>query len=121
MEFGYKKLDVWKQSIDLAKIIINLNKELDKNLQYTLGSQMLRSAISVSSNIAEGVSRSSNQEKIRFLNISYASLMECNSQCELLRENFQGLMIKLDFLFEQIAFKLIGLSDFYKKEAQDRV
>ena len=48
--------------------------------RFGLTSQIQRAAVSVASNIAEGVSRFSNKEKNRFLEISYGSLMEVYCQ-----------------------------------------
>ena len=45
-------------------------------------SQLRRAAVSITSNIAEGVTRYSYKDKIHFLEISYGSLMEVMSQLE---------------------------------------
>jgi four helix bundle protein len=50
--------------------------------KFALCNQIRRAAISVTSNIAEGVSRTSNKEKIHFLEIAYASMMEVDSQLD---------------------------------------
>lgn len=57
-------------------------REYPKEEIYALCSQMRRAAISVSSNIAEGMGRSSLKEQIHFIEISYGSLMELYSQLE---------------------------------------
>ncbi len=44
---------------------------------------MNRAAISIPSNIAEGISRHSNKEKRHFISISYGSLMELICQTEI--------------------------------------
>jgi four helix bundle protein len=51
--------------------------------KFALCNQIRRAAISVTSNIAEGVSRTSNKEKIHFLEIAYASMMEVDSQLDI--------------------------------------
>ena len=82
----HRDLDVWKKSIVLAKTIYSITKTLPRNEQYNLVSQMNRSAISISSNIAEGASRGSTKDFIRFLNISNGSLSEIETQLILHRE-----------------------------------
>lgn len=117
MEFGYKKLDVWHLAINLASVVFEINNKFPTSIQFTLGNQLLRSSISVSSNIAEGVSRSYKQETLRFLNIAWASLMECSSQIELGKIN--NLISADDFMkimpiFDKTASKLLGLMKYYK-------
>lgn len=72
----HTQLNVWKKSIKLSKEVYQLTTLLPKDEQFGLGSQMKRSAISVVSNIAEGASRQSTKEYIRFLYISRGSIME---------------------------------------------
>lgn len=55
---GYMKLEVWNDAIDLFKFCYNLFKK-NPNLDYKLKSQILDSAQSISSNIAEGYGRKS--------------------------------------------------------------
>ncbi len=47
---------------------------------YGLTSQMRRSAVSLISNLAEGSSKRSTKEFIRFINITYGSLAELEAQ-----------------------------------------
>lgn len=54
--------------------------------KYALVPQVYRAAISVPSNIAEGVSRKGKKDQIHFLNISYASLMELVCQIQISQE-----------------------------------
>lgn len=50
--------------------------------KYALCAQMRRSAVSVTSNIAEGTTRSTLKDKIHFIEIAYGSLMELFSQLQ---------------------------------------
>lgn len=50
---------------------------------YALCDQMRRSVTSVSSNIAEGLSRMSLKEQLRFIEIAFGSLMEYYCQLQL--------------------------------------
>ena len=48
--------------------------------------QLRRASVSVPSNIAEGMSRLSDKEKVHFIEISYGSLMEVLCQMEISKE-----------------------------------
>ena len=72
---GYMRLDAWKLSDDLALHLFHLTNKLPSN-QYWLRSQIMRAAVSVPANIAEGYSRASNRELLQFLSIARGSLAE---------------------------------------------
>jgi len=72
----YKKLDVWLKSMELVDQIYKAIDLFPKNEIYSLSDQIKRAAISVPCNIAEGMTRNSDKEKIHFLNISRASASE---------------------------------------------
>ncbi|MDO6744830.1 four helix bundle protein [Tenacibaculum soleae] len=57
--------------------VYKLTKQFPKEEVYGLTSQFRRAAVSITANIAEGYKRLSNKEKLRFYNISQASLEEC--------------------------------------------
>lgn len=108
---GYKDLIVWQKSIQLVKLVYELGDLLPKHEQYILLAQMLRSAISIPSNIAEGWSRNRNLEFIRFLEISYASSCELETQLIICRDRYSktdcsklvGLLIEI----QKMLIKLI--------------
>ena len=54
-----------------------------KNESYALSDQMRRAAISIPSNIAEGLGRMAIKERIHFLEISFASLAEVSCQLDI--------------------------------------
>jgi four helix bundle protein len=82
-ERPHKKLDVWKKSIDLVTLIYEMTKSLPREEDYGFKSQMRRAAISVPSNIAEGLTRKTVNDKLHFLNIAQGSLSELDTQTEL--------------------------------------
>ena len=70
-------MDVWKKSAALsAEIYLHLANLRD----FGFKDQLTRSGLSIPSNIAEGLERISDQEKIRFLDIARASLAEAITQ-----------------------------------------
>jgi len=76
---GYRKLEVWKESIELFIIVRKKIRELT-GLSFKVKAQIEDSILSVSSNIAEGYSRRSIKENIQFNTIALASLSENYSQ-----------------------------------------
>jgi four helix bundle protein len=76
----HKKLNAWKDSIDLVAKVYEITMTFPKNEEYGITSQIRRSAISVPSNISEGAGRDSKKEYVRFLNISIGSLSELETQ-----------------------------------------
>jgi len=57
----HRKLDVWKRSVDRVADVYNLTETFPERERYALASQMRRSAISISSNIAEGAARNTRK------------------------------------------------------------
>ena len=75
----YRELTVWQKSIDLVETIYKFTKEFPKDEQFGLMSQMRRSAVSISSNIAEG-SRRRGKDVDQFLSIAFGSGSELETQ-----------------------------------------
>ncbi|MDO8580124.1 MAG: four helix bundle protein [Candidatus Omnitrophota bacterium] len=82
----YKGLIAWQKAFELCKKIFHLTKNFPKHEQFGLTSQMKRSALSIPSNIAEGYTRNSRPEYLRFLYISYSSLAELETQVMLAKD-----------------------------------
>ena len=83
---NFKELKVWKAGIEISKIIFQLCKTLPSEEKYGLISQMIRSAISIPSNIAEGCGRKSNKELHHFLSIALGSSFELETQLIIAKE-----------------------------------
>lgn len=81
--FGFQKLIAYQEARALVKDVYLILERYPKHENYALCDQLRRAVISVPSNIAEGISRNSEKEKVRFLEISYGSLMEVLCQLEL--------------------------------------
>lgn len=77
---NYKELKLWQKSVDLAVKIYEITRAFPKEEIYGLTSQIRRSAISVSSNIAEGAGRNSSKDFNNFLGIAYGSSSELETQ-----------------------------------------
>lgn len=74
---NHETLDVWKTSTELS---INLYKSLKTLKDFGFKDQITRSGLSVPSNIAEGMARNSDKEKVYFLAIANGSCAELRTQ-----------------------------------------
>jgi len=110
--FAYRKLNVYQKALSWVADVYGVCKNFPEEERFALTSQIRRAAVSVTSNIAEGMSRSSNKEIVRFLEISYGSLMEVQSQLEvarLLNYITKEKLNEIDPKTEEIAKMLSGL------------
>jgi len=76
----HKDLILWQKSVDFVVEVYKLTNSFPKEEIYGLTSQIRRSAVSISSNIAEGYGRHSDKELVRFLFISLGSASEIETQ-----------------------------------------
>src|ERR1700690_3348439 len=79
----HKKLLLWQEAMALVVQVYELTKVFPREEEFGLKSQLRRASVSVVSNIAEGLARRSKNDKLRFLNISQASLSEIDTQIEI--------------------------------------
>jgi four helix bundle protein len=87
--FNFEKLEVWQKAIALADVIYSDTRNFPADERFGLTNQMRRSVVSVSSNIAEGSSRSSKTDFGRFIEIGAGSVFELVSQSFIARrQNF---------------------------------
>lgn len=77
---NYKQLEVWKKAVDLAVRVYAVTKNFPSEERFGITSQMRRCAVSISSNIAEGAGRNSDNEFRHFLNIAFGSCSELETQ-----------------------------------------
>lgn len=115
----YRELNVWKKSIKLAVDVYKLTAHFPSSERYELTSQMRRSAVSVSSNIAEGAGRNTNNEFAHFLGILNGSSYELVTQliisAELGLSNYDDVNPIINDL-EEIQKMTFSLTDSIKKQ-----
>lgn len=73
---SFQDLGVWQKSHAIVLSIYQMTNNFPKSESFGLTSQIRRAAVSVPANIAEGFKRNGLADKIRFYNISQASLEE---------------------------------------------
>jgi len=82
-ERPHKRLDLWKKAMEMVTEVYGVTGGFPREEVYGLTAQLRRAAVSVPSNIAEGLTRRSVADKLHFLNISQASLSEIDTQIEI--------------------------------------
>lgn len=110
--FGFENLAAYQRALDLVDKVYDLMKGFPSEEKFALCDQLRRAVVSVPSNIAEGLGRMSGKEQVRFIEISYGSLMEVYCQLTIAKrrqyiseEEFKDLAK----LIEDIAKPLSGL------------
>lgn len=83
LKLGLKNLTIWDKSLDLVKSINDFCEKLTESEKYIIATQLKRSVISVSSNIAKGYARKLSKDTLMFLDIVRSSLVEIDTQIEI--------------------------------------
>ena len=76
----FRKYTIWQDAIKVANQIYSLTATFPASELYGLSNQLQRAAVSISSNIAEGASRTSPVEYAHFLEIAIGSAFEVETQ-----------------------------------------
>jgi four helix bundle protein len=110
--FNFEKLEVWQKAIDFADLVYKETQAFQSEERFGLTNQLRRAAVSISSNIAEGSSRSSKTDFARFIEIAAGSVFEAVSQTFIARrqsffseEQFRNIYTNA----EQLSRMLSGL------------
>lgn len=117
-KFSFEGLEVYQAARSLVKEVYLLQSKFPKTETFALGDQIRRSASSITSNIAEGSGRSSNKEKVHFIEIAYGSLMEAFSQFQIAQDLGYITEEDIDTIrpsFISVAKMLSGLKSYFDK------
>lgn len=94
----FEDIDAWKRSMELCQQIYGLAEDDSFSNDFRFKDQILASAVSIPSNIAEGFERLGDQELIRFLSIAKGSAGELRTQIHIAfnvgyidEDQFEGL------------------------------
>ena len=93
--FNFEKLEVRQEAINFADSVYTLTRTFPETERFGLTNQMRRAAVSISSNLAEGSSRSSRPDFARFVEIATGSLFEVISQATVSKR--QGFLSEADY------------------------
>lgn len=94
-KYPFEKLEVWILSKKLCIEVYRLSDNFPAKEIYGLRAQVTKAAVSVSSNIAEGSSRTSRKDQAHFSQIAYSSLME--TVCQLIIAQELGYIGERDY------------------------
>src|SRR3989304_6825858 len=113
---GYRDLIVWQEAKELTILVYRLTENFPNSEQFGLKSQMRRATVSIMSQIAEGWVRRSIKDKLRYLEIAEGSLLELESQGEVVKavtywssdeyEEFDKQRAKVSFLLYRYKDKI---------------
>ena len=93
---SFQSLIVWQKGHQLVLDIYKMTKGFPDDERFSLISQIRRSSLSITANIAEGYRKIGKKDKLRFFNISQGSLAETLNYIILSYD--LGLISKPDYL-----------------------
>lgn len=100
---NYKTLNAWKLAMQLVKEVYIVTKKYPKEELFALTFQTKRSAVSIPSNIAEGLGRQYKKDTLQFLYISRGSIYELETQLNIagminviFEDELRSLLISLE-------------------------
>jgi len=111
-EYSFEKLDVYIEARAFVKTIYSLSAQFPDSERYALTDQIHRAVVSITSNIAEGTSRTSNRDKAHFIEMAYGSMMEVVSQLQIAMDLGYIAMEQyeaMQSIIENISYKLYAL------------
>lgn len=82
----FTDLDAWREGHGLVLEIYDITKSFPGEELFGIISQMRRCAVSITSNIAEGFSRQSYKEKVRFYSMAQGSVTELQNQLLIVKD-----------------------------------
>ena len=77
---NFEKLKIWQKAMDIAVAVYEISALLPIDERFNLIHQIKKCAVSIPSNIAEGLGRNHNKEFIQFLGIANGSTFELITQ-----------------------------------------
>ena len=110
--FDFEKLEVYQLALDFLDRLLRVTRVLPRELRYAVGDQLIRAALSISNNLAEGAGKRSPKEKARYYGTAIDSARECISMLNVLvrQESLDGpLYEELRAMGRRVTGMLYGL------------
>jgi len=83
---SFTDLNAWKESHRLVLMVYKTTKDFPSDERFGLSNQLRRAVVSISSNIAEGFSRRSQEDKNHFYFMAQGSNTEVQNQLLIARD-----------------------------------
>jgi len=118
MSQSFRDLQVWQKSIRLATKVYLLTGEFPREEVYGLTSQIRRAAVSIPSNIAEGLGRLTSGETKQFPGRARGSNFELQTQLEIARALSLGkpeLLNEAEGLSHEVGKMIYALLESFKE------
>ena len=119
---SYRDLVVWQKSRSLASAAYRLCMTPSFERYRGLSDQIMRSAVSIPSNIAEGDERGTNKDALRFLQIARGSLAELETQLSIAEDLGiipQPAVVQIAAQLDEVARLLGGTIKMRKAREED--
>jgi four helix bundle protein len=110
LQLAHTKLNVFKVSQELILECYRITMHFPNEEKFAMVQQVRRAALSVHLNIAEGCSRKSKAERVRFYEIARGSLIEIDAAIEIAHKLNYATLERLQPLGDSIikTFKLLS-------------
>ena len=99
---SFKEMPIWLAAMEIAEEIFKVSETFPKKEDYGLMSQIRRSALSISANIAEAYGRDHTLDKVKFYYYARGSVTETQSHLEYTRRVGYSLEAEIDLLDERL-------------------
>ncbi len=101
---NFRNYKVWQEAVDYATFVYKVTSKMPWFEKKGLCDQLQRAAVSISSNIAEGVARSSDADFAHFLDFALGSAFEVETQLTIAKNvgYFDNLDENLDINFQEL-------------------
>lgn len=111
----FKKLLIWQNAMEITHLVFDLYEDLPWQKASELKGQSTRAAISIVSNIAEGNSRRSEKDKLRYMEMALGSAFELETQTLVLQRRGWSPKKEIEILLKSIEEEQKMLSGFMSK------
>jgi len=114
-KFRFLNWEVYKNSKEIVSLVLKIVRKLPKEYRYEIGSQIIRSAFSITLNIAEGSGKTSDKELNRYIEIALGSINETLAALDMLKDTNFITKAEFDILFIKLSSISSQLGGFKKK------
>lgn len=113
---NFKKMKIWQEGMNLVQVTYKMVRTFPEIEKYNLVTQLIRCAVSIPSNIAEGTSKKTDKHFSQYLDSSLGSAFEWETQLivaynekYISEKHFQELETKIQDLQKMISGFIDGL------------